>query len=353
MAARTRLQRRRTTSLARRCSSGTSSGSDRRSSVRSISRKRPWSRNESWLESDGSRGRLVRGQLGEQASQRGRPRAPRHTPVPTDNRGPSSASRSAGWPAETSPAVRRGSIPRSHSRHRATGSGRPAQADASSEIVASSSATGQPSLRPTRVCIGLSSGSRPTCASSDPASIADIDRSTLPKLKQESLRAHTAERQRRLAARGDRELRSLREPVERPEDCCVQRFGRNHVAVVEDQNKAAWRSGIDPGGLQCTRDRARQRFGIVVGMVQRHPGTRTAAFGHPLREQRGLAVTGGRGQQNQGTAPLLLKPSEEIVSPDGVPPYLGTSEFRVRLVESPRARAVARAPRQRHPASVY
>ena len=104
---------------------------------------------------------------------------PRRTTGRTDDQGWSCEAKSAGSPAAMRPAVRRGSTPRSRGRRRATEVGAAGSRWRIHEAVVSSSATGQPSLRRTRVCIGPSSGSSPACASSDTASTADIARSAL------------------------------------------------------------------------------------------------------------------------------------------------------------------------------
>ena len=100
------------------------------------------------------------------------------------------------------------------------------------------------------------------------------------------------------------------------------------MSIVEDQHKAAGEDrDATPTVVQSVRDRGRERLGIGVGLVQRHPGTRATALGRPLREQRRLAVAGRRRQQNQGTAPLLLQLTEELSSANGSSRASGAVNF--------------------------
>jgi len=57
-----------------------------------------------------------------------------------------------------------------------------------------------------------------------------------------------------------------------------------------------WRDGPERGD-----EVGEEACGVAVGLLQREPGDRAAAAGDPAAHERGLAESGGRGDQRQGT----------------------------------------------------
>ena len=192
------------------------------------------------------------------------------------------------------------------------------------------------------------------------------------ELEQAPSGAQLPERQGRLAAGGDRELRSGRQ-MPRQGDERVERLGRGeHVGVVEHQHERA-RPGsnglaearehdaLDGGALrrQGGEDRAaerldpverqrhvrQQRDRIVVAGVERDPGERALVRICPVSHQRRLAVPGGGGDVDDRVACGGAEPVDEAVARDepGTAPRrlelrLERRESRGRGLSSARAR---------------
>ena len=104
------------------------------------------------------------------------------------------------------------------------------------------------------------------------------------------------------------------------------------VHVVEDEQDRALRReqrrGSAPGGRapECPGKGSEQHAWVVVTVVERHPGARTARAGGPLREERRLAVPGRSADRDERRV-RCAKPVDERRSVN----VLGTLRRRPRI----------------------
>ena len=93
--------------------------------------------------------------------------------------------------------------------------------------------------------------------------------------------------------------------------------------------------GLD--GVQRRRDVAEEHHGVVVGVVERHPGERPHVLGRPLGEQRGLPVPGGRRDADVARLVAPAESRDERRPAQRAPPLRRNCELRREQVEGGRA----------------
>ena len=175
-------------------------------------------------------------------------------------------------------------------------------------------------------------------------------------LVHQSLRPPAGERQRRLLPARDRDLRAGRDVLEqRREHVQAGRVG-DGVQIVEHQHQRALERGqrapdardaLRPGrsararqrvehlgrdrldAVDRGRDVAQEHHGVVVSAVERDPRERTRIGLGPLREQRRLAVPGGRdhGRERHGRR---AQPRDHVRLRHGAGPGRRRSELDLR-----------------------
>ena len=218
---------------------------------------------------------------------------------------------------------------------------------------------GQPSVRSVSSESSLASSSTPAASSSSPASCSSSRRSATPISSHQSLRPPAGERQRRLFPARDRDLRAGRNVLEqRREHVQTGRIG-DGVQIVEHQHQRALersqrapdtRDALRPGGSPRARQRVehlgRERFdavnrgrdvaqehhGVVVSAVERDPRERTRIGLGPPRQQRRLAVPGGRDHGHERHA-RRAQPCDHVRLRHGARPGQRRSELDLHEVE--------------------
>ena len=166
----------------------------------------------------------------------------------------------------------------------------------------------------------------------------------------------------RILAGGNDQVDMGRLMLEQKGEGVVDRFGLNHVVIVEHEDEAALETGdfIEQGGqhrfkrrrlgglqraqnafagfrlqgLQSRDEISQKAGGGVVILVQRKPGgpdlrLTPCADGRPLADQRCLARTGGGGNKGQFTARMkpLVEALDQAGAGDSARPGRGDVEF--------------------------
>ncbi len=208
-------------------------------------------------------------------------------------------------------------------------------APACSDSAARYRPAGQPSVRSVSSASSLASSSTPAASSSSRLPLVQPE-VRHADLVHQSLRPPAGERQRRLLPARDRDLRAGRDVLEqRREHVQTGRIG-DGVQIVEHQHQRALersqrapdaRDALRPGGspgpgqrvehlgrerldaVNRRRDVAQEHHGVVVSPVERDPRERTRVGLGPPREQRRLAVPGGRdhGHERRGRARTAVR----------------------------------------------
>ena len=167
-----------------------------------------------------------------------------------------------------------------------------------------------------------------------------------PELGEQALHAQARQRQRRVGAGREDQLRPPGVPPQQPAEHVEARpVPGQEVHVVEDQADrrmhgverveelvggvravplAAHVGERAPGGLDGRHDRRPQPPRVGVVGVEAHPGRRRPrVLAGPLREEHGLARPGGRDHRDEPRAARLVQPSPEPRPRDEPPRELG------------------------------
>ena len=167
--------------------------------------------------------------------------------------------------------------------------------------------------------------------------------------------AQPGQRQRRILTGGDHQVHRWRQVREQEGEGVVDRFGIDHMVVVEDKDEIVRQGGdlVEQGGQdRCGRQRRRgvehshhprpdlrrdrlqgsdevgeEARRVVIPVVQREPGGRAVAPGDPCADEGGLAEAGGGGDEGQGAVQPLVEPREQAGAADKVRPGRGEIEF--------------------------
>ena len=156
---------------------------------------------------------------------------------------------------------------------------------------------------------------------------------------------------------GDDQVHLWRQVLEQKGEGFVNRFGINHMVVVQDedeivrdggdfieqgcQNRFDWRwlrglehtqhpfSNIRRNRLQSSDEVSQKAGGVVIPFVQRQPGDRSPATGDPFADQRGFAKAGGGRDEGQFAArrETLVQPLDQAGAEDNVRPRWGDIKF--------------------------
>ena len=154
---------------------------------------------------------------------------------------------------------------------------------------------------------------------------------------------------------GDDQVHLWRQVLEQKGEGIVNRFGINHVVVVQDedeivrdggdfieqgrQNRFGWRwlgglehsqhpfSNIRRNRLQSSDEVSQKACGVVIPFVQRQPGGRSLATGDPFADQRGFAKAGGGRDEGQLAVQTLVQPLDQAGAEDNFRPRWGDIKF--------------------------
>ena len=147
-----------------------------------------------------------------------------------------------------------------------------------------------------------------------------------------------------ILTRGDDQVHLGRQVLEQKGEDLVNRFGINHMVVIQDKDEIVRDGGdfIEQGcqnrfgrrwlrGLEHTQhpspnirlnrlqssDEVRQKAGgVVIPFVQRQPGDRSFATGDPFADQRGFAKAGGSRDEGQFTSQTLVQSLDQARTQD-------------------------------------
>ncbi len=130
--------------------------------------------------------------------------------------------------------------------------------------------------------------------------------------------AHLSKSHGRLTTRGQRQLGSVREPLDNGQHRLLQHAGLDKMGVIEHEHEASLQPGPDPDPGQRDRDRVRQALNVVHASVERRPSKRPGAARIPLHQQARLAISSRSDDEHERSCPPLLQPLDQLSTGDEI-----------------------------------
>ena len=127
------------------------------------------------------------------------------------------------------------------------------------------------------------------------------------------MRSQAPERQRRLAPRGQDELRARRRILDERREDVDRPAGAQDLDVVEDEDELAAAAGQR---IRGARHGSTQVLGVVIGAMQGDPREGALVVLRPFQQRGRLAIAGRRHQESERDVVDLRQPPDETGARD-------------------------------------